>query len=227
MNLKLTLLLIASILLMMLAGGSASAYIGYLMGREALKVVTQPDINSERSLDKKKPLGGPYKGLKIIKEREILINVYNYMEAKKKRSSFTEQSLSSSLVEPVDLESEPNSVDPQNFPISHNSGGVTFEVSQAQREGSSLTLNVNMRNEGMKSVKFLYSFLDVRDDRGRPLSAIADGLPGELPANGENFSGKLRIPVSLLDKSQNISLTLTDYPEQKLQLKLEKIPVTR
>ena len=227
MNLKLTLLLIASILLMMLAGGSASAYIGYLMGREALKVVTQPDINSERSLDKKKPLGGPYKGLKIIKEREILINVYNYMEAKKKGSSFTEQSLSSSLVEPVDLESEPNSVDPQNFPISHNSGGVTFEVSQAQREGSSLTLNVNMRNEGSESVKFLYSFLDVRDDRGRPLSAIADGLPGELPANGENFSGKLRIPVSLLDKSQNISLTLTDYPEQKLQLKLEKIPVTR
>ena len=84
MNLKSTLLLIGILFLMMLAGGSASAYIGYLMGREALKVVTQPDISSEQSLDKKKPLDGSHKGLKIIKEREILINVYNYIESKKK-----------------------------------------------------------------------------------------------------------------------------------------------
>ena len=84
MNLKSTLLLIGILFLMMLAGGSASAYIGYLMGREALKVVTQPDISSEQSLDQKKPLDSSHKGLKIIKEREILINVYNYIESKKK-----------------------------------------------------------------------------------------------------------------------------------------------
>ena len=224
MNLKLTFLLIGILFLMMLAGGSASAYIGYLMGREALKVVTQPDISSEQSFDQKKPLDGSHKGLKIIKEREILINVYNYIESKKKSSSFAEQYLTNSS---VNLESQPNSAKSTAFPISNSSGGVTLEVSHTQLEGSSLTLNINMKNEGSESVRFLYSFIDVRDDRGRALSAIPDGLPGELPANGQNFSGKLRIPRTLLNKSQNISLTLTDYPDQKLELKLEKIPVAR
>lgn len=224
MNLKFTLILIGTILLMMLAGGTGSAYIGYLMGREALKVVTQPDINSEQSSDKKKPTGGTHKGLQIITEREILINVYNYIEAKKKGSKFVEQSFNrESSNEP----SESNGLQSSRFPISNSSGDVTLEVSQAQREGNSLTLNVKMKNEGSKSRRFLYSFLDVRDDRGRPLSAITEGLPGQLPPNGKDFSGKFRIPLVLVDKTKNISLTLTDYPEQNLELKLEKIPVAR
>ncbi len=125
------------------------------------------------------------------------------------------------------MESQPNSAKSTAFPIRNSSEGVTLEVSHTQLEGSSLTLNINMKNEGSESVRFLYSFIDVRDDRGRALSAIPDGLPAELPANGQNFSGKLRIPRTLLNKSQNISLTLTDYPDQKLELKLEKIPVAR
>ena len=226
MNLKFTLLLIGTILLMMLAGGVASAYIGYLMGREALKVVTQPDINSEPSREQQKPLGGEHKGLKIITEREILINVYNYIQAKKKGSSFIEQSPIQSP-KSTNLSSHYNSAKSRAFPISHQVGGVTLEVSQAEREGNSLTLNVNMKNEGSESIRFLYSFLDVRDDQGRPLSAIPDGLPGQLPANGKNFSGKLRIPLILLNNSQNISLTLTDYPEQNLKLTLKRIPISR
>ena len=226
MNLKLTLILIGTIILMMLAGGSASAYIGYLMGREALKVVTQPDINSEQSLDKKQPLGGTHKGLKIVTEREVLINVYNYIEAKKKGNRFVEQSLNQQLLDESTNKSSESDKDPA-FPISNRSGDVTLEVSQAHREGNSLTLNVKMKNEGSQSRRFLYSFLDVRDDRGRPLSAITEGLPGQLPANGKNFSGKFRIPLVLVDQTRNISLTLTDYPEQNLELKLEKIPVVR
>ena len=227
MNLKLTLLLVGTIFLMMLAGGSASAYIGYLMGREALKVVTQPDISSEQSLERKKPLGGSHKGLKIITEKEILINVYNYIEAKKKGSSLPKPSQNDSEREALDLTSQPNTANSAAFPLRNRSGGVTLEVAQAQLEGSSLTLEVNLKNESSQSVKFLYSFLDVRDERGRPLSAIPDGLPGELPANGQNYRGKLRIPLTLLDRSQNISLTLTDYPDQKLELKLDRIPVAR
>ncbi len=49
------------------------------------------------------------------------------------------------------------------------------------------------------------------------LSAITEGLPGELPSNGREFSGKVRIPTALLEDAKNISLTLTDY--QKLQLR--------
>lgn len=70
--------------LMMLMAGSGSAYIGYFMGREALKVVTQPEIDSDSNLNQK-PLGGKHKGLKLIKERDILVNVYNIVNAKNKR----------------------------------------------------------------------------------------------------------------------------------------------
>lgn len=67
--------------IMMLSGAVASSYIGYFMGREALKVVTQPDISSEDYTKNQRPLGGKHKGLKIIKEQDILIKVYNQMQA--------------------------------------------------------------------------------------------------------------------------------------------------
>ena len=112
-----------------------------------------------------------------------------------------------------------------DLPIKGKDQGVTLEVVKINQQGGSLLLDVNLRNDSRKAVRFLYSFLDVRDDQGRALSAITDGLPGELPANGENFSGTVRIPTALLNDAKQISLTLTDYPDQKLQLKISKIPV--
>ena len=53
----------------MLVAGGGSAYIGYQMGEEALKGVTQPDANSDQSLKKDRVIG-KYKGLKLISERE-------------------------------------------------------------------------------------------------------------------------------------------------------------
>ncbi|MEM8832575.1 MAG: hypothetical protein AAGE96_25035 [Cyanobacteria bacterium P01_G01_bin.19] len=84
MKIKLSLWLTVFLFFMMLAGGVASSYVGYFMGREALKVVTQPDINSVDSADQKRPLGGKYKGLKIIKEQDILVKIYNQMRAENK-----------------------------------------------------------------------------------------------------------------------------------------------
>jgi hypothetical protein len=66
---------------MMLIAGVGSAYIGYFMGREALKVVTQPEVNSDNNLNQK-PAGGKYKGLKMIEEKDILVKVYNITNAK-------------------------------------------------------------------------------------------------------------------------------------------------
>jgi len=82
MKIRVNLWLTIFLFLMMLSGGIASACVGYFMGREALKVVTQPDINSEASKNQK-PLGGEYKGLKIIKEQDILTKVYNQFQAGK------------------------------------------------------------------------------------------------------------------------------------------------
>ncbi len=79
-NLWLTILLF----LMMLLAGTASSYIGYFMGAEALKVVTQPDVNSSDKTLNQKPLGGKHKGLKIIKEEDILQKVYNLVNDKKR-----------------------------------------------------------------------------------------------------------------------------------------------
>jgi hypothetical protein len=225
MKLRLTLMLTLSLFSMMLIAGGLSTYLGFLMGGEALKVVTQPDVNPENNSDNSKYLGGVYKGLKIVDEKDILVKVYNYVYTKE-----------NGTLPPVSSppETQNSTGEPQtknvpikgNFPITNQNRGVIFAVSQAQMEGNSLLLNLDLKNESTEAVRFLYSFLDVRDDRGRPLSAIPEGLPGELPANSQNFNGTLRIPSALLDGVSNISLTLTDYPAQQLELKLEKIPVT-
>lgn len=222
MKLKVTLSMIFVILLMMLGAGGVSAYIGYLMGREALKAVTQPDTDSEQSINEKKPVGGSHKGLKIIKEKTVLVNVYNRIQ-QKKASSYQEQS----LIDRDNTPAKPNLIKPEYFPLQHQSGGVTMEIAQVKREGNSVMLSVNLRNESTKAVRFLYSFLDVRDEQNRPLSAIADGLPGKIPPNGEIFRGRFMIPIILLDNARNVSLTLKDYPEQKLKLELTSIPIAQ
>ena len=84
MKIRVSLWLTIFLFLAMLVGGAASAYIGYFMGREALKVVTQPDVNSEDDTRRQQPLGGRYKGLKIIKEEDVLRQVFNTVNAKKK-----------------------------------------------------------------------------------------------------------------------------------------------
>jgi len=83
MKIRVSLWLTLFLFLMMLLASAASAYIGYFMGSEALKVVTQPDINSDNKNLGQKPLGGEHKGLKIIEEKTILQEVYN--EVNKKR----------------------------------------------------------------------------------------------------------------------------------------------
>ncbi len=82
MKIRVNLWLTIFLFLMMLLAGLASSYIGYFMGSEALKVVTQPDINSSDKTMKEAPVGGKYKGLKIIKEEDILKKVYNLINDK-------------------------------------------------------------------------------------------------------------------------------------------------
>lgn len=82
MKIRVNLWLTIFLFLMMLVAGVASSYVGYFMGREALKVVTQPDIDSDDNTRNQKPLGGEYKGLEIIKEKDVLLKVYNIINTK-------------------------------------------------------------------------------------------------------------------------------------------------
>lgn len=231
LNFPSTFFLIFALLLMMLAGGTMSAYVGFLMGTEALKVVTQPDTNSKEPVSKSKTRAGSHKGLKIIDEREVLINVYNrkhyHNQKNRPQNKSAQQSLEPSQSSLVNHEAGQKNIPTGFVPVKDSSDGVTIEVSQAKFHNSSLILGLNLKNESSNPVRFLYSFMDVRDDNNRSLSAMIEGLPANIPPNGKEFQGNLIVPLSLLNNSRNISLTLKDYPEQKLELKLEKIATTR
>lgn len=85
MKRRVNLWLTICLFLMMLLAGTASSFIGYFMGRQALKVVTQPEASSDDDTRRQEPLGGKYKGLKIIKEEDVLRRVNAIVNAKNKQ----------------------------------------------------------------------------------------------------------------------------------------------
>jgi hypothetical protein len=83
MKIRVKLWLTIFLFLMMLSASLASSYIGYFMGSEALKVVTQPNVNTDDQNLNQKPLGGKHKGLEIIEEEQVLQEVYDIVNQKK------------------------------------------------------------------------------------------------------------------------------------------------
>jgi hypothetical protein len=104
-------------------------------------------------------------------------------------------------------------------------GQVSMQVLSARREGGQVVLNVAMQNNSAETVRFLYSFMNVTDDNGRAINALTQGLPGELPPNGQVFQGTIRIPASSLAGSRSVSLSLADYPSRRHQLGVSGIPL--
>jgi len=231
----LTLILLA----MMLGAGFVSAMWGFTLGHEALKGVTQPDVRPTKKLADNKQATPGKEGVAILREEDILVNVNEYINNKGKQSKSDKkdaQANNSSQSQAAPKPSPQASSTPASFtntnselklPVKSQDRGVTLEVRSANQQGGSLLLNVSLKNNGANAVRFLYSFLNVTDDQGRALSAITEGLPGELPPNGEEFAGTVSIPTALLEDAKKLSLTLTDYPDQKLQLKMSEIPVAR
>jgi serine/threonine protein kinase len=131
--------------------------------------------------------------------------------------------LSTAAITNTSPSSQPNS---GQFPMKSQERGVRLEVLSVSKQGESVLLNVKLKNEGANSVRFDYKFFDVTDDRDRTLFATTDGLPQELP-NGQEVSGTVTVPTALWEGSRTLSLTLTDYPDRRLQLKILKIPVAR
>ncbi|MCU0533121.1 MAG: hypothetical protein MUD14_04395 [Hydrococcus sp. Prado102] len=229
---KSTATLALALLAMMLGSGVVSALVAYAMGHEALKGVSQPDINPAKKIAENRTKPNSPQEFVPLDEKTILTQVYDRInnkdeksdESAKKTADKDQESQTQSNNQPKTTE-KPNVA--AKLPIQVRDEGVTLEVVKTSQEGGSLLLNVNLSNKGSEPVRFLYSFLEVEDEQGRPLSAIADGLPGELPANGEKFSGTVKIPLELVSDEQKISLNLTDYPDQKLKLDVQNIPVVR
>lgn len=229
----LTLILLA----MMLGAGFVSAMWGFTLGHEALKGVTQPDVRPTKKLAETQQVSLGKEGVPILREEDILVNVNEFITGKGKDSKQDKAQKQENqpnkpeqkpTPEPSATQASFTTTNPGlKLPARSQDRGVSLEVRSATQQGGSLLLNVSMKNESTNAVRFLYSFLNVTDDQGRALSAITEGLPGELPPTGEAFSGTVSIPTALLEDAKKLSLTLTDYPDQKLQLKMSEIPIVR
>ncbi|MBH8556269.1 hypothetical protein I8751_28875 [Nostocaceae cyanobacterium CENA357] len=233
MKINSTVLLTLILLILMLGAGSLSAFLGFSLGSSALKGVSTPDGRPTTKFASNKATNPQQVGVTLLKEEEILKIVKARVEGKTKAAKSEkldedDEETNSSKQKP---EEKPQEVTQEKlqpgFPVTSENQGVTLSVQSASYSGGDLLLKVKMQNKGADSVRFLYSFLDVTDDKGRTLSASTEGLPAELPANGPTFTGTVSIPTALLDDVNKISLSLTDYPAQKLKLDVSNIPVAR
>lgn len=221
------------LLILMLGAGYLSAIWGFAVGHEAVKGVTQPDAAPKSKIKIRKSSSQQQGAVGMLKEEDILNIVKARIEGKGKKARpekpqpQNKQSSEKTSTQTAQAAKLAADVLQPGFPITNRSQGVTLEVLSAKYSGGALLLKVNFKNEGDRTVRFLYSFLDITDDKGRTLSANTEGLPGELPPNGKPFSGTVSISTALLDDVKKLSMSLTDYPEQRLRLQTLNIPVTR
>ncbi|WP_066376012.1 MULTISPECIES: hypothetical protein [unclassified Anabaena] len=233
MKINSTVILTLVLLFLMLGAGSVSAFLGFNLGSSALTGVTTPDGRPTSKFTSNKSSNAQSGAVTLLKEEEILKIVKARIEGKTKAAKSDKQeeeeegiTFKKQKQESKSEEAVPEKLQP-GFPITAESEGVTMAVQSVRYSGGDLLLRVKMQNKGTDSVRFLYSFLDVTDDKGRTLSASTEGLPAELPANGPAFSGTVSIPIALLDDVKQVSLALTDYPNQELKLEVANIPVDR
>lgn len=244
MKLNSTVALTLILLAMMLGAGFVSAMWGFTVGHEALKGVTQPDVRPIKEIGEQQKAASGKEGVTLLREEDILNKVNEYIknngkdakpenkdakpenkdDEQAKTKSPNNQQSPDGLAAQASFTSTNSNV---KLPLKSEDRGVSLEVRGSTQQGGSLLLNVSLKNKGGNPVRFLYSFLNVTDEQGRALSAITEGLPGELPADGQEYTGTVSIPSALIDNAKKLSLTLTDYPDQRLQLKMSEIPVAR
>ncbi|WP_421654456.1 hypothetical protein [Leptothermofonsia sp. ETS-13] len=218
MKLNSTVALTLVLLTLMVGAGVVSAIWGIALGREALKGVTQPDTRPANNLAKR-GITSRRDEFTILREEDIIASVKSRINGISKGNKANTASNAKKVANA--------DANKSMFPMVAQSENVVLEVNAVQRQGDSLVMQVNMRNSGDKPIRFLYTFLSVTDDNGQELSASADGLPSELPSSSDTFSGTISVPISLLEGVETLSLTLTDYPDQNLELSLNGIPVPR
>ncbi|MCT7951986.1 hypothetical protein NG798_19490 [Ancylothrix sp. C2] len=225
MKLNPTVALTFVLLILMFGAGMVSGNWGYALGREALKGITQPDVRPTNNIGSRKGTPSGREEMVILKEADILKKVDAITSGKGAKPEKNEQK-SEGKETPKSKEGNESAQENEgNFPLTAQQGGITLSVAEVKSSDDSVTLNLSLKNESSSSVRFLYSLLEVKDEQGQVLNATTEGLPGELPANGEAFSGTVKIPSSLVQKAKKLSLKLTDYPAQQLQLEVAAIPI--
>lgn len=210
----------------MVGAGVVSSAWGYRLGREALKGITQPDTRPTNNMARRNSTGEGT--LVFLKESDILAEVQARMEGKTGpiTAQRQQQAQQQAAAAPVAAE-ESATPSSEELPLKAEDRGVTFEIQDVRRQGATLILDVKMQNTGVEPFEFLYSFMNVADENGQSLSVSTEGLPTEIEPESPVFAGEVRVPADLLQNSKSLSLTLTDYPDQRLRLQLNDIPVVQ
>lgn len=214
-----TIALTLTLLSLMFGAGIVSAAWGLVVGREALKGITQPDTRPTNPTAQGTPRR---EEVAILREEDLVVAAKARMNGAGgdpaiKLASATKAE-SKAVVKAANAE----------FPLVSQSFGVTLEVNSVRQQGDSVVMQVSLKNTGKEPVRFLYdSLLALKDEKGEAIAATVQGLPTELPASGEAFSGTVTISAELVKQVEKLSLSITDYPDQHLQLQLPNIPIIR
>jgi hypothetical protein len=219
----------------MIGAGITSASWGYKLGREALKGITQPDTRPINNVTDSQ--GKPLRregSLALLKEKDIIANVKARVggkdaaeEADKKDPQADAKADAKTDAKTDAPKASPKTDPAAGFPLFAESRAVTLGVQAVRKQGTSLVLDVSLQNNSTRAVQFLYDSMEITNDQGRLLSAKTQGLPEELAPNAQQDTGTITVPMDLLDGAKSISLSLTDYPEQQVQLRLSGIPVEK
>jgi len=224
MKINSTVALTLTLLSLMFGAGIVSAAWGLVVGREALKGITQPDTRPANPATQSTPRK---EEVAILREDELIKAAKARMKgALGDRANQAETNTNPTVKDATKV----NKITPAQvvLPISTQTYGVFLEVASVSRQGNNVVIKVNMKNSGKGSVRFLYDgFLNVKDNNGDLLTTTTQGLPDDLPATGELFSGTVSIPAELVETVDKVSLSVSDYPDQRIQLQLSNIPVTR
>lgn len=218
MKVNSTVALTFTLLALMLGAGVLTGSWGFALGREALKGITQPDSRPTK--------GGAAKSTSV-REDIVLLKEEDILKTVRERTNTGGRGASPSPSPSAKPDQTKSDAAPSGakLPMTTQTNGVAMDVTGIRKQGEFLLLDVALKNNSDQSVKFLYSFLNVTDDKGRLIVADTTGLPPELPSKSDRFTGTVSIPNSMLDDAQRISLQLSDYPDQKLQLKMADIPI--
>ena len=219
MKLNSTVALTLILLVSMVVAGLVSASWGSSLGREALKGITQPDTRPNNNKSGNRAGTTRREELAVLPESDIIANV------KVRMNGGTGNDLKASPTTPA--KAAPVSTAKAQLPMTTTNQDVVLEVKSVRQQGDSLVLSVSLRNGSKQPVRFVYDALNVTDEQGRTIKASIEGLPAELPASSDTFPGTVSLPANRLDGVQKVSLSLTDYPDKRLQLQLSNIPLIR
>jgi hypothetical protein len=213
------------LLFLMIGAGITSASWGYKLGRQALKGITQPDTRPINNVTDSQ--GKPLRregSLALLKEKDIIANVKARMGGKDAAAAKKGEAKPEAKAE---AKASPKADGASGLPLFAESRAVTLGVQAVRKQGTSLVLDVSLQNNSARPVQFLYDSIEITNDQGRLLSAQTEGLPEALQPDGKQDTGTISVPMDLLDGAKSLSLSLTDYPEQQVQLRLSGIPVEK